>query len=135
VVGFVSVVVGFCVIAVANLANVFPAVYSHVVGVVLILVFGFGAILIELVLLWFLIGLAERGRVASLMVLGGLVLVLAGGWFDQVVAVTAGWTFLVLGCVVYLAKGTVDYVRVRDAEVREEAGSEPEGESKVETEG
>lgn len=134
VVGFVSVVVA--IVSAMILANVFPTVYLPVAGVVLVVVFGFGAILIGMVLLSFLIGLAERGRVASLMVLGGLVLVLAGGWFGQVVAVTAGWTFLVLGLVVYLANGVVGYVRVRDAEVREEAGSEPEaeGEGKVETE-
>jgi hypothetical protein len=134
IVGIVSVVVSF--VGAVVLGEFFSSFYSPVVGVVFFVVFGFGAILVDLVVLWFLLGLAERGRVASLMVLGGLVLILAGGWFGQVVAVMAGWAFLALGLVVYLANGVVGYVRVRDAEVREEAGLEPEaeGEGKVETE-
>lgn len=125
-VGVASVVLAF--VGAIFVVNAFPSVSLSIVEPVFDSVFGFGTVVVDIVFLWFLIGLAERSRVASLMVLGGLVLVLAGGEAGLVLVVTGGWTLVVLGGLVYFGKETIDYVRIREAEARarEESGSEAE---------
>jgi len=126
VVGVVSAVVAF--VSAVVIVSAFPLVYSSVVESVLTVVFGFGVVVVGAVFLSFLVDLAERARVSSLLVLGGLVFVLAGGKLGQVVVVTIGWALFVLGGVMYFGRATVDYVRMREARAREEAGAEPEAE-------
>lgn len=116
VIGVASVVLAFASGVVVN--AVFPSgVNWFVVEPVLMSVFGFGVIVVEAVLLSFLVGLAEQARIASLMVLTGLILVLAGGWFSQLVMVSGGWVLLIFGVIIYFAKATVDYLRARESEV------------------
>lgn len=127
-VGAASVVLAF--VGAILVVNAFPSVSLSVVEPVFSSVFGFGALVVDIVFLWFLTGLAERARVASLMFLGGLVLVLAGGQAGLVLVVTGGWTLVVLGGVIYFGKATIDYVRINEAEAqgREESESETKAE-------
>lgn len=83
------------------------------VGIVL---FGFGIILLETILFSQLIEIFVRARVATQMVLGGIILVSADQLFDHMLMTTVGKMLVLFGAIIYFVKLTITYVRARNRE-------------------
>lgn len=116
-VGIVSVVLSYFL-------GIVAAQVSDAAGLFVAVMFsGFGAVVLEIVALSFLVDYVKHARVGTLMVLSGLVLRLSGEYMGQVLMITVGSTLVVFGGVVYFFKLVIRRERQHESQLaRSEAG-------------
>jgi len=112
VVGVVSAVLAF--VSGIVVGTLFPWVNWSLVEPVLTVVLGFGVIVVGAVMLSFLVDYVKKARVATLMVLSGLIFFLTGQYFSQLLMTIVGSALVVFGGIIYFVKLVISHVRARE---------------------
>ena len=77
---------------------------------------GSGIISLETIIFSWLIEYYARARVASLMIQGGIILLLVGQLINQIPTITGGKMLILFGAIIYFVKLTVASMRTRERE-------------------